>query len=154
MAVLLTLPLLSCFNFLGKAVLWCCESSFQEAAFMLRQGEKMRLFPVPHCPFSSPTKGSFPPKIHTHAASSSLYQQVPGLLLAASSYSLGIRAAGKSKPALLYQREKKTQKQPCKLHRGKDLGFFSSSYEHQGSCLHGSLITQPFGNSNWKQHCH
>lgn len=58
---LLTLPLLSCFNFAGKAVQWCCESSFQEAAFMLRQGEDASA-PSTHCPSSYPTKGSFPPE--------------------------------------------------------------------------------------------
>lgn len=58
---LLTLPLLSCLNFAGKVVPWCCESSFREAAFMLRQGEDTSV-PSTHCLFSSPTKGSFPPE--------------------------------------------------------------------------------------------
>ena len=45
------------------------------------------------------------------------------LLLAASSYSLGIRAAGKSKLALLYQREKETQKQPFGFTEGRIWDF-------------------------------
>ena len=55
---LLTLPLLSCFNFAGKAVQWCCESSFQEAAFMLRQGKDASA-PSTHCPSSYPQRAAF-----------------------------------------------------------------------------------------------
>lgn len=82
----------------------------------------MRLLPVPTAP--PPThKGQLSSGIHAHAISSSLHQQVPVLLLAASSYSLGIRAAGKSKLALLYQREKETQKQPFGFTEGRIWDF-------------------------------